>query len=137
MAGRKELLTEQMAKQICKMIERMPDSGIPVTWVNIIAHSKKKTGHTFTRQTLSQKSWNGRQLITEACSQARDVQRRLQHDIAPKYATSARAVLQRRISELEAKNLALQDELEKIRSQQLDELDIFLICPRDIHRLFD
>ena len=137
MAGRKELLTEQIAKQICKMIERMPDAGIPVTWSNIIIYTKKKTGHMFTRQTLSQKSWNGRQLITEASGQAREVQKRLQHDTAPKYATSARTVLQRRIAELEAKNLALQEELEKVRAQQFDELDTFLLLPRDLHALID
>lgn len=137
MAGRKELLTEQVAKQICRMIERMPDAGIAVTWDCIMAHAKKKTGHSFNRQTLSQKAWNGRRLIAEAFSQAREVQRRLRHDAAPKYATSARSVLQKRIAELEAKNLALQEELEKVRAQQFDELDTFLLLPRDLHALID
>jgi hypothetical protein len=135
MAGRKELLTEQVAKQICRMIARMPDAGIPVTWENVMAHAKKKVGHGFNRQMLSQKEWNGRKLIAEAFSEAKEVQRRLQHDAAPKYATSARAVLQKRIAELEAKNLALQEELEKVRAQQVDTLDAFLITPRDLRHL--
>lgn len=135
MAGRKELLTEQVAKQISRMIARMPDSEIPVTWDNVIAHSKKKVGHGFNRQMLSQKEWNGRRLIAEAFSEAKEVQRRLQHDTAPKYATSARSVLQKRITELEAKNLALQEELEKTRAQQVDTLDAFLMTPRDLRHL--
>lgn len=135
MAGRKELLTEQVAKQICRMIERMPDAAIPVTWESIMVHAKRKVGHGFNRQMLSQKTWNGRKLIAEAFSEAKDVQRRLQQDTAPKYATSPRAVLQKRISELESKNLALQEELAKVRSQQVDVLDAFLITTRDLRRV--
>lgn len=137
MPGRKELLTERMAKQISKMIVRMPDAGIAVTWENIMAHATRTVGHSFNRQTLSQKSWNGRRLIAEAFSQAKEVQKRLQHESRPKYATSARAILQSRIAELEAKNLALQEELEKVRAQQFDELDTFLLLPRDLHALVD
>ena len=135
MAGRKELLTEHSAKQICRMILRMPDVGIPVTWVNVVNHAKRKFGHGFNRQMLSQKEWNGRGLIAEAFSEAKEVQRRLQHDTAPKYATSARSVLQKRIAILEAKNLALQEELEKVRAQQVDTLNTFLITPRDLRHL--
>lgn len=135
MAGRKELLTEPVAKQICRMIERMPDAGIPVNWESIMAYAKKKVGHSFNRQMLSQKAWNGRKLIAEAFVEAKEVQRRLQQDTAPKYATSPRAVLQRRISELESKNLALQEELAKVRAQQVDVLDAFLITPRDLQKI--
>lgn len=135
MAGRKELLTEQVAKKICRMIERMPDAGIPVTWENVIAHAKKQVGHGFNRQMLSQKAWNNRRLIAESFREAKEVQRRLEHDGAPKYATSARSVLQQRITALEAKNLALQDELDKVRAQQIDTLDAFLIIPRDLRVL--
>ena len=137
MAGRKELLTEQLAKQICRMIARMPDVGILVTWENVMSHAKKKFGHGFIRQMLSQKEWNGRKLIAEAFSEAKEVQKRLQRDTAPKYATSARSVLQKRITALEAKNLALQDELEKVRAYQIDALDAFLITPRDLRQLLD
>lgn len=135
MAGRKELLTEQVAKQICRMIARMPDAEIPVNWENVIAHAKKKVGHGFNRQMLSQKEWNGRKLIAEAFSQAKEVQKRMRHDSAPKYATSSRAVLQKRITDLEATNLALQEELEKVRAKQVDILDAFLITPHDLRHL--
>lgn len=63
--------------------------------------------------------------------------KRLLNDSAPKYATSARSVLQKRIAELEAKNLSLQEELEKVRAQQFDELDVFLIRPRNLQDLID
>lgn len=135
MAGRKELLTEQVARQICRMIERMPDAEIPVTWENIIAHAKKKVGHGFTRQMLSQKDWNGRKLIAEAFSEAKEVQRRMQNDTTLKYKTAPRAVLQKKIGDLEAKNLALQEELEKVRAQQIDRLDVFLNTPCDLRKL--
>lgn len=133
--GRKEILTEELARSICKMIERMPDAGISVTWENVMAHSKRKFGHTFNRQMLSQKKWRGRQLVAEAFSEAKSVQRRMQSDTAPKYKTAPRAVLQRRVAELEAKILALQDELEKVRSQQMDALDTFLNTRLDLREL--
>jgi hypothetical protein len=132
MAGRKELLTEKVAKQICKMIERMPDATISVTWENVITHAKNRVGHGFNRQMLSQKEWNGRKLIAESFGAAKEVQKRLRQDTAPKYATSPRSVLQNRIATLEAKNLALLEELEKVRAQQVDALDAFLIAPRDL-----
>jgi hypothetical protein len=136
MVGRKELLTEQVAKQICRMIERMPDAQVPVTWENVIANAKRMVGQAFNRQILSQKKWEGRKLIAEAFNEAKEVQKRLRHDIVPKYATSPRAVLQRRIADLEAKNLALQEELDKVRCHQVEELDAFLITPRELTRLF-
>lgn len=135
MAGRKELLTEQVAKQICRMIERMPDAQIPVTWESVMAHAKKKVGHGFNRQMLSQKAWDGRRLIAEAFGEAKEVQKRLQHDTAPKYATAARSVLQQRIADLEARNLALQEELEKVRAQQVEKREIFLTTPCELRGL--
>lgn len=134
-AGRKEILTEHMAKQICRMIEGMPDATIPVTWANVIAHAKKKVGHVFTRQMLSQKEWNGRKLITEVFNEAKDVQKRMNNDSAPKYKTAARAALQKRIANLEAKNLALQEELEKERARKIDVLDVFLNTRCDLRKL--
>ncbi|MFZ3017314.1 MAG: hypothetical protein WA056_02510 [Gallionella sp.] len=133
--GRKEILTEQVAKQICRMIERMPDAAIPVTWENVIAHTKKRVGHGFNRQMLSQKEWDGRKLIAEAFSEAKEVQKRMQNDSAPKYKTAARAVLQKRIADLEAKNLALQEELEKERARKIDALDAFLNTRCDLRKL--
>ncbi|AMO95542.1 hypothetical protein CFter6_2876 [Collimonas fungivorans] len=117
------------------MIERMPDAEIPVTWESIIAHAKKKVGHGFNRQMLSQKEWNGRKLIAEAFSEAKEVQRQTQNNTTLKYKTAPRAVLQKRIGDLEAKNLALQEELEKVRAQQIDRLDVFLNTPCDLRKL--
>ncbi|HAX5003879.1 TPA: hypothetical protein JZF40_002903 [Escherichia coli] len=124
--GRREILTEELARRIAKMVSLFPDSQIPVTWENVMTHSKKKFGHAFNRQMLSQKQWRGRKLIAEAFSEAKNIQRRMQNDTAPKYKTAARSVLQKKISELEAKNLALREELETVRAQQIDKLDTFL-----------
>lgn len=135
--GRKEILSEQVARQICRLIQRMPDAQIPVTWDNIIAHAKKSIRHSFNRQMLSQKEWNGRKLIAEAFSEAKEVQKRKQNDSAPKYKNAARSVLQKRIGELEAKILALQEELEKVRAQQIDALDVFLNTHCDLQKLLD
>lgn len=135
--GRKEILPKETALQICRMIRRMPDAQIPVDWNNVIAHSKKTQHKTFTRSMLSQKEWDGRKLIAEAFKEAKEVQKRMQSDSAPKYKTSARGVLQKRIAELEAKYLALQEELEKERAQKVDTLDTFLNTRCDLQKLLD
>lgn len=132
--GRKEILSEQVARQICRLIQRMPDADIPVTWDNIITHAKKIIRHSFNRQRLSQKEWNGRKLIAEAYSEAKEVQKRMENDSAPKYENAARSVLQKRIGVLEAKNLALQEELEKVRAHQFDALDAFLNTRCDLQK---
>lgn len=133
--GRKEILTEELARKIAKMITTFPDFKIAVTWENVMAHSKKKYGHAFNRQMLSQKEWHGRRLIAEAFSEAKEVQRRKHNDTIPKYKTAGRAVLQKRIGELEATNLALQEELEKVRAKQVDQLDTFLNTQCDLRKL--
>ena len=133
--GRKEILTEELARKIVKMITTFPDFNIPVTWENVMAHSKKKFGHAFNRQMLSQKEWHGRKLIAEAFSEAKEIQRRKRNDATPKYKTAARSVLQKRIGELEAMNLALQEELEKVRAKQVDQLDTFLNTQCDLRKL--
>lgn len=138
--GRKEILTEELARKIAKMISLFPDSHIPVTWENVMTHSKKKYGHAFNRQMLSQKKWHGRKLIAEAFSEAKHIQHRMHNDTAPKYKTAARSILQKKIGELEAKNLALREELEIVRSQQVDKLDAFLNTTSkeiDLRRLLD
>ncbi|HZX32799.1 MAG TPA: hypothetical protein VFF03_15725 [Rhodocyclaceae bacterium] len=137
MAGRKEILTEQLARRIAKMIELFPDSQIPVTWENVMAHSKKRFGHGFNRQMLGQKEWDGRKIIAEAFSEAKSVQRRMHSETLPKYRNAARGTLHKRIAELEARNMALMEELEKVRAQQIDELDTFLNTPRDLRQLIE
>lgn len=137
MAGRKEILTEDLAKRIAKMISQMPDSSVPVTWENVMAQAKRKFGHGFNRQMLSQKEWNGRKIIAEAFSEAKSVQSRMQRESAPKYQTAPRALLQKRIADLEAKVLALRDELETVRAHQYETLDVFLNTPNDLRSLLD
>lgn len=136
MAGRPELLTEELALKIAKMIELFPDNQILVTWENVIAHSKKKFGHGFNRQMLGQKQWGGRKFIAEAFSEAKNVQRRMQKGSLPKYRNAARSILQKRIAELEARVMALTEELEKVRAQQIDELDAYLNKKSDLRELF-
>ena len=138
--GRKEILTEELARKIARMVSLFPDTQIPVTWENVMSHSKKKFGHAFNRQMLSQKEWNGRKLIAEAFSEAKSIQRRMHNDTAPKYKTAARSVLQKKIAELEAKNMALREELETVRAQQVDKLDAFLNTTSreiDLRKLLD
>lgn len=137
MAGRKEILTEQLAKKIAKMIELFPDNQIPVAWENVMAHSKKRFGHGFNRQMLSQKEWDGRKIIAEAFNEAKSLQRRMHNDSAPKYKNAPRATLQKRIAELEARNMALTEELEKVRAQKVNDLEAFLNTPRDLRKMIE
>lgn len=132
--GRKEVLTEKLALNISRLIERMPDHNIPVTWVNVITHTKKRFGNGFNRQMLSQKEWGGRKLIAEAFNSAKDVQKRMLSNNTPKYNTAPRAVLQKRIADLEAKILNLQDDLEKERARKIDELDAILNIRFDLRK---
>jgi hypothetical protein len=125
-SGRPELLTQDMARAIAELVKRMPRERIPVTWANIIAHTKKKFGHEFHRTVLSQKSWDGRKLIAEAFDEAKSIQRRLHGQEVPKYTTASRAVLQRRVAELEARLLALSEALEVERARHYDEFVLFL-----------
>ncbi|ARV18538.1 hypothetical protein AEP_01594 [Curvibacter sp. AEP1-3] len=135
--GRKEILTKELGLRICKMIEQMPDHRIPVTWENVSTLSKKRFGHGFNRQMLSQKTWDDRKLIAEAFSEAKNVQRRMRNDDAPKYKTSSRTVLQKRITDLELANMAMKEELEKVRSQQMSQLDAFLTTRLDLRKLLE
>lgn len=134
--GRKEVLTEALARSICKMIERMPDADIPVTWQNVMAHCEKRFGQPFNRQTLSQKQWAGRKLIGEAFTEAQRVAARKKNDSTPRYKTAPRAVLQKKIADQAAKIMALQDELEKVRAQQIHVLDAFVNTRLDLRKLF-
>jgi hypothetical protein len=134
--GRPKKFSKDQAQKICRMIERMPDAEIPVNWDNVITHVKKSFRITCDRG-LSQDEWDGRKLIAEAFSEAKKVQKRMQKDTAPKYKSAPRAVLQKRIMELEAKVLALQEELEKERAQKVYTLDAFLNTRCDLQKLLD
>ena len=135
--GRKELLTEDIARRISKMVLRFPDLQIPVSWENVMTQSKKLVGHGFTRQMLSQKAWTGRKLIAEAFDEAKELQRRMQQDDAPKYGTASRAVLQAKIAELSAKLLAKDAELQEERARKIAELDTYLNSTTDLRVLFE
>ena len=76
-----------------------------------------------------------RKIIAEAFSEAKTVQRQIQNNDRPKYRNAPRSLLHKRIAELEAKVIALKEELENVRAQQMDELDAFLITPRDLHQM--
>ncbi|WP_374491065.1 hypothetical protein [Zoogloea sp.] len=86
---------------------------------------------------LGQKEWNGRKIIAEAFSEAKIVQRRMQNDARPKYRNAQRSFLLNRITELEAQLVAKNEELEKVRAQKIDELDVFLNTPRDLRLMFE
>lgn len=133
--GRKEVLTAELAKEIAKLIEGFPDSEVAVNWDNVVAQVKFKFKHEFGRNILSTKEWDGRKIIAEAFSEAKAVEKRLHKQKAPKYANSARSALQLRIGELEAKVLALKDELERTRAHQYDELHVLWGKKTDLREL--
>jgi hypothetical protein len=133
--GRKEVLTAGLAKKIAELIEGFPDSGVAVNWENVVAQVKLKFKHGFGRNILSTKEWDGRKIIAEAFSEAKAVEKRLHKQQAPKYANSSRSTLQRRIVELEAKVLALKDELERTRAHQYDELHVLWGQNTNLHKL--
>lgn len=133
--GRKEVLTLGLARQIIKLIERMPDAEIPVTWDNVTSHVKQKLGKELRRNVLSQKEWDGRKLIAEAFKDAKKAQSRFSKQATPKYANSPRGVLRKKIGQLEAKVLALQQELEAVRDAQYTQLDLFRAKRMDLRQM--
>lgn len=132
--GRKELLTKDLARKIALLIERFPDAGIAVTWENVIEQVTRQFGHRFHRNPLSQKAWDGRKLIAEAFSDAKQVQRRMLKDNAPRYADNPRSKLREVIARLQAENLALRKQLENVRAQQYDEFHSLLDLRTPVHQ---
>lgn len=133
-AGRKEVLTLTLAEKIVQMISNFPDSGIPVTWNNIIDQVERRFGHRFHRNALSQKSWAGRKRISEAYEDAKQIQSRATRDEAPKYADNSRARLRQVIAKIQSENLALREQLQKLRGQQYDEFFSLLDLRTPLHR---
>ncbi|WP_428508710.1 hypothetical protein [Roseateles sp.] len=136
-AGRPEILTLEVAKKIAKLIERFPDAEIPATWDNVTAQCKKCYGLDFDWRTLSQKRWDGEKLIANALTAAKDIQKRMRNDSSPSYKTSSRATLLELVQKQNAKILSLKDELEKVRSHQMDTLDAFLHTRLDLQELLN
>ncbi len=135
--GRKEILTLELAKKIAAMIRRLPDAEVPVTWMNIEAHVAKRFQITPKRNVLATKKWGGRRLIWEAYDEATQVEKRLGRQTTSKYADSSRAALRARITELEAKNISLQTELDATRERQYDELCVLWTRNTPLSKLLD
>lgn len=123
--GRPEVLTEELARKIVKLIEVLPDMDVEVTWANIATQVKRKFGHYLGRRILATKQWDGRALIAEAYEQANAVQRqlRVQGRIRTN-ATMPRQALQARIETLTAKLKVAEQTIAELRVMQYDKLDI-------------
>ena len=123
--GRPEILTEELASKIVKLIEVLPDMDVQVTWTNVVAQVKRKFGHEMGRRVLSTKKWDGRALIAEAYSRAHAVQRQLHSQGRTRInSTMPRQALQTRIETLTAKLKAAEQTIEELRVMQYDKLDI-------------
>jgi len=135
--GRKEVLTLEIAKKIAQMIRRLPDAEVPVTWKNIEAHVAKRFQIEPRRNVLATKEWGGKRLIWEAYDEATKVEKRLQRQTSSKYTDSSRAALRGRITELEAKIIRLQTELDAARERQYDELCVLWARNTPLQKLLD
>ena len=136
-AGRKETLTQDLAKKIANMVRQFPDAEIEVNWKNIVEQVSRRYGLKFHRNTLSQKEWNGEKLIAIAFDEAEEVQKRLVKENAPKYADNPRSRLRLIIAKLQAENLVLREQQAKIRAQQYDEVHSLLDLRTPLHRLVE
>ncbi|MBU4173257.1 hypothetical protein [Rhodoferax sp.] len=124
-SGRPEILTEELARKIIRMIEVLPDTDEQVTWSNIVAKVKQKFGHELGRRVLSTKEWGGRALIAEAYEQAHAVQRQLHSQGRIRTnSTMPRQALQARIETLTAKLKVAEQTIAELRVMQYDKLDI-------------
>jgi hypothetical protein len=133
--GAKEVLTQDLARKIALMIGQFPDSDIAVTWDNVARQTKLRFGHAFRRNVLSQKAWDGRKLIAEAFQDAKEIQRRQGRDTAPKYANEPRSRLRLAVQKLQSENLALREQLARVRAQQYDEIHSLLDTRTPLNRL--
>lgn len=133
--GRPEVLTEELARKIVKMIEVLPDMDVQVTWANVVAQVKRKFGHVLGRRVLSTKKWDGRALIAEAYEQAHAVQRQLHSQGRMRInSTMPRQALQARIETLTAKLIAAEQTIAELRVMQYDKLDILRATHFDLRQ---
>jgi hypothetical protein len=131
--GRPEVLTEELARKIVKLIEIMPDMDEPVAWENIVRKVKTKFGHEFGRRVLSTKKWDGRPLIKEAYDNANLVQRQLHTQGRSRInATLPRNKLRERIEVLTAKLKAAEQTIAELRVMQYDKLDVLRATKFDL-----
>lgn len=134
-AGGKELLTEELAKKIALMVEQFPDSGIDVTWENVVRYTKLRFGYDFRRNVLSTKKWGDRKLIADSFHDAKKVQSRQASDTSLKYAGEPRSRLRLVIAKLQAEVLALREQLAQVRAMQYDEVHSLLDTRTPLNRL--
>lgn len=132
--GAPEVLTEELARRIARMIQDFPDANIEVNWHNVIEQTKRRFGKEFRRNVLAQKDWGGRRLIHESFQEAKSIQRRILRDRAPKYAKEPRSRLRMIVAKLQAENLALRETLARVRAEQYDELLSLLETRTPLHR---
>lgn len=133
--GRPEVLTEELARKIIKMIELLPDTDEQVTWANIVAKVKNKFGLKLGRRVLSTKEWGGRALIAEAYKQAHAVQRQLRSQGRVRTnSTMPRQALQARIETLTAKLKVAEQTIAELRVMQYDKLDILRATHFDLRQ---
>ena len=133
--GRPEVLTEELARKIVKMIELLPDTDEQVTWANIVAKVKNKFGHKLGRRVLSTKEWWGRALSAEAYEKAHAVQRQLHSQgRIRKNSTMPRQALQARIETLTAKLKVAEQTIAELRVMQYDKLDILRATHFDLRQ---
>jgi hypothetical protein len=133
--GRPEILTEELARKIVKLIEVLPDKDVQVTWANVVAEVKRKFGHKLGRRVLATKEWDGRALIAEAYEQAHAVQRQLRSQgHRPINSTMPRQALQARIETLTAKLKAAEQTIAELRVMQYDKLDILRATHFDLRQ---
>lgn len=133
--GRPEVLTEELARKIVKMIEVLPDMDVQVTWANVVAQVKRRFGYELGRRVLSTKKWDGRALIAEAYEQAHAVQRQLHSQGRIRInSTMPRQALQARIETLTAKLRAAEQTIEELRALQYDKLDILRATHFDLRQ---
>jgi hypothetical protein len=132
--GRPEILTESLARKICRLIETFPDNEIEVNWNNVTTQVKHKFKHEIGRRALSQKSWGGRKLIAEAFDEAKDVQRRLGNDGGKRHATTSRQNLLRKVETLQARLQEAKQAVETMRANQYDALDRLRVTHFDLRK---
>lgn len=133
--GRPEVLTEELAHKIVKMIEVLPDMDVQVTWANVVAQVERKFGHKLGRRVLATKQWDGRALIAEAYEQAHAVQRQLRAQGRIRAnATLPRQALQARIETLTAKLKVAEQTIAELRVMQYDRLDILRATHFDLRK---
>lgn len=134
-AGAKEVLTQDLARRIAQMIEHFPDANIAVTWDNVVRQTKLRFRHEFRRNVLSQKAWDGRRLIADAFQDAKEIQRRQAHDTTPKYVNEPRSRLRLILAKLQSENIALREQLARVRAMQYDEIHSLLDTRTPLNQL--